>query len=115
VRRPLIVASTALLCVLVAAVAAIGVRSGLASSSRSSACGLERWTVKTLQDRPRLLPPRSTTVANLISLPRPRVVPARRLPSERHVYSVRAAVTLVDWDITQLEATLSAMLESEEQ
>ena len=27
------------------------------------ACGTERWTVKTLQDRPRLLPVRATTIA----------------------------------------------------
>jgi hypothetical protein len=101
VRRPLIVASIAAVCVLAAAISALGVRSGSASTSMSNACGLERWTVKTLQDRPRLLPARSTTVAHLTSLPRPRVVPATRLPFERQIYSVRAAVTLVRLEADQ--------------
>ena len=30
-------------------------------------CGVERWTVKTLQDRPRLLPLRDVTIAYLVS------------------------------------------------
>jgi hypothetical protein len=34
-------------------------------------CGVERWTVKTLQDRPVLIPRKRTTVAALTSLPRP--------------------------------------------
>jgi hypothetical protein len=63
--------------------------------SAALACGVERWTVKTLQDRPRLLPARGTTVAHLVSLPRPAVLPSWRLPFERHIYSVLAAVTLV--------------------
>jgi hypothetical protein len=59
------------------------------------ACGIERWKIKTLQDRPRLLRPRLSTVANLVGLPRPDHLPATRLPAERHVFSVIAAVTLV--------------------
>jgi hypothetical protein len=58
-------------------------------------CGVERWTVKTLQDRPKLLPVRDTTVAFLTSRPAPSSLPASRLPFERHVYRVPAAVTLV--------------------
>jgi hypothetical protein len=89
--------------VLVAILLVAGVAARVASSmhmrvSPSSAaitCGVERWTVKTLQDRPRLLPVRSTTVAHLVSLARPATVPSARLPFERHLFSVVAAVTLV--------------------
>jgi hypothetical protein len=60
------------------------------------ACGIERWKIKTLQDRPRLLRPRLSTVANLVNLPRPNQIPTMtRLPTERRVFSVIAAVTLV--------------------
>ena len=63
--------------------------------SAALACGVERWTVKTLQDRPALIPAQATTVAHLVSLPRPRSIPATRLPFERRIFSVVAAVTLV--------------------
>jgi hypothetical protein len=56
---------------------------------------VERWTVKTLQDRPVLLAPRITTVHFLITRPAPATLPYTRLPFERHVYTVVAAVTLV--------------------
>jgi hypothetical protein len=58
-------------------------------------CGVERWSVKTLQDRPRLLPLRRTTVAWLVSRPAPDGVPARRLPLERRIFQVVGAITLV--------------------
>ena len=59
------------------------------------ACGVERWNVKTMKDRPILLRTRPATVAQLGSLPRPAYLPpTRRLPVERRVYSVIAAVTL---------------------
>lgn len=58
-------------------------------------CGTERWTVKTLQDRPKLLAVRPTTIAFLVSRPAPASPPNTRLPFERHVYRVSAAVTLV--------------------
>src|SRR6266536_3246999 len=57
-------------------------------------CGVERWTVKTLQDRPRLLPLRDVTIASLVSRQHPASLPDRRLPFERHVFRVTAAVTL---------------------
>ncbi len=63
--------------------------------SAALACGVERWTVKTLQDRPKLLPVRPTIIAHLVSLPRPSSLPATRLPFERHVFSLIATVTLV--------------------
>src|SRR5262245_12120762 len=59
------------------------------------ACGVERWTVKTLGDRPALQSAGSTTVAFLTSRPAPNWLPQTRLPFERRVYRVRAAVTLV--------------------
>jgi hypothetical protein len=58
-------------------------------------CGTERWTVKTLQDRPRLLPPRTTTLRFLVARPAPHPLPGTRLPFERYVYRVTAALTLV--------------------
>jgi hypothetical protein len=58
-------------------------------------CGVERWTVKTLQDRPVLLPRKRTTVAYLVSLPRPLALPDYRLPFERHIFQVIARVTLI--------------------
>ena len=63
--------------------------------SSSGSCGVERWTVKTLQDRPTLLPAKATTVRFLVSRPAPDPLPTTRLPFERHVYIVTAAVTLV--------------------
>lgn len=68
--------------------------SSAASSSRI-ACGAERWTVKTLQDRPTLLPARTTTVHYLVTRPAPTNLPATRLPFERHIFTVTAAVVLV--------------------
>jgi hypothetical protein len=66
-----------------------------AGFSAAPGCGVERWAVKTLQDRPRLLRRQPTTVAHLVSLPRPAHLPATRLPFERHIFRVIAAVTLV--------------------
>jgi hypothetical protein len=59
------------------------------------ACGVERWATKTLQDRPRLLRVQATTLAHLVSVPRPAHVPAWRLPFERHIYSVVASATFI--------------------
>jgi hypothetical protein len=66
-----------------------------AHRSLVNACGSECWTVKTLQDRPRLLPLRRTTVVWLTNRPTPASLPATRLPFERHLYRVVAAVVLV--------------------
>ena len=62
--------------------------------SAALACGVERWSVKTLKDRPLLLRARATTVAHLVSLTRPTTLPATRMPFERRIYTVVAAVTL---------------------
>jgi hypothetical protein len=93
VRRVLVV-------VLIIAVAAVSARVAVPAHQRqvrfsaALACGVERWRVKTLKDRPRLLPARSTTVAHLTSLPRPAYLPPWRLPFERRIFSVIASVTL---------------------
>jgi hypothetical protein len=63
--------------------------------SAALACGVERWKVKTLQDRPRLLRVHSIPIAQLVVHERPTPLPATRLPFERHIFSVDAAVTLV--------------------
>jgi hypothetical protein len=85
---------------LFAAVAAVAARVAAPAPTHSAAfsaalsCGVERWSIKTLKDRPRLLPARATTVANLTRLPTPRFLPAkRRLASERRIYSVVASAT----------------------
>jgi hypothetical protein len=80
-----------------ATLASSGARAtGLARSTRSGgACGVERWTVKTLQDRPRLLRNKLTTVKYLVTRPAPAHLPDTRLPFEHHVFTVVAAVTLV--------------------
>src|SRR4051812_46268582 len=93
IRRVLLVA-------LVAAAAAVGARVAAPAPERHAgvtaalACGVERWNVKTLKDRPRLLRPRATTVAHLVSLRPPSSLPPTRLVRERQLFSVVAAVTL---------------------
>ena len=71
------------------------VGNGGAFAAGSGSCGVERWPVKTLQDRPTLLPPASTTIHFLVTRPAPPTLPVSRLPFERHVYAVTAAVTLI--------------------
>jgi hypothetical protein len=52
--------------------------------------------VKTLSDRPRLLPLRSTSLGHLTHLRRPASIRVKRLPLERHVYRLVVAVTSVE-------------------
>jgi hypothetical protein len=51
--------------------------------------------VKTLQDRPHLLPNRLTTVHYLVTRRAPSHLPSTRLPFEHHVFTVVARVTSV--------------------
>jgi hypothetical protein len=78
----------------VAAASVVATPPGASASDSRLLCGVERWTVKTLPDRPRLLPPATTTIAFLTSRPAPPTLPDTRLPFERHIYTVTAAVTL---------------------
>jgi hypothetical protein len=94
-------ARRALLVVVVIAIAVLAARIAAPSSashfrfSAALACGVERWQVKTLQDRPHLIPAHATTVAHLVGLPRPSPLPTTRSAFERHIFSVVARVTLV--------------------
>jgi hypothetical protein len=58
-------------------------------------CGYDRWTVKTLQDRPQLLPTQASTVTALGHLTPPTPLPSTRLPQEHHVYVVTADVIAI--------------------
>jgi hypothetical protein len=66
-----------------------------AATPSAIACGTERWTVKTLQDRPVLIPAQRTTIAYLTSRTPPPSLPDARLPFERHVFTVTGAVVLI--------------------
>ena len=100
-KRALIVIVSALVAATAARVAAPA-QQRQAHFSAALACGVERWQIKTLQDRPRLLRARPSTVANLVSLPRPTQIPfVSRLPTERRIFSVVAAVTLVRQEADQ--------------
>jgi hypothetical protein len=87
--------------VLVAAAAAVAARvaaptpSHAARFSAALSCGVERWSIKTLKDRPLLQHARPATVAQLTRLRAARVLPpARRLAAEHRIYSVVASVTI---------------------
>ncbi len=82
---------------LVAAVLAVsaGLAAHPSDATTRYGCGGDRWTVKTLQDRPRLLPARRTTLHFLVTRPAPSHLPDTRLPFEHHVYTVVARVVLV--------------------
>jgi hypothetical protein len=83
--------------VAVAALAAAAAASAPPSSAtpNRAACGVERWTVNTLQDRPILVPAQTTTIAYLTSRPAPTSLPVTRLPFERHIFTVTARVVLI--------------------
>jgi hypothetical protein len=107
-KRVLVVFFVVALAVFAARIAAPS-HAGHFRFSRALACGVERWKVKTLQDRPRLLSLRDTTIAYLVSRPRPIKLPATRLPFERHVFRVRAVVTL---DRPEADSDLHLVLQS---
>src|SRR3954471_6213234 len=78
--------------------------------SAALACGLERWKVKTLQDRPRLLRVHSIPIAQLVAHVRRTLLPATRLPFERHTFSVDASVTLVRPRPTRISTSFSSLV-----
>jgi hypothetical protein len=92
-RRSLLVANFAFLALLSAS-AGFAAQRDKQGRFRET-CGVERWTVKTLQDRPTLLPARTVTLRFLVTRRAPQALPPTRLPFERHVFRVRAAVTLI--------------------
>ena len=86
-----------LLVPLVAAALAtsIALRAHPSRAGSNAACGSDRWTIKTLQDRPRLLPARKTTIRFLSTRLAPSHLPDTRLPFEHQVFTVVARVVLV--------------------
>src|SRR4051794_9842718 len=94
-RRSVIALGASALAVLTAAASLARPASSLRSGRVVAACGTERWTIKTLQDRPHLVPPTRTTVHFLVSRPAPASLPDTRLPFERHIFTVEARVVLV--------------------
>jgi hypothetical protein len=87
------------LLTLVAATAALAVAalhvatpSEASPTGEAGRCGADRWFVRTLQDRPKLLPAQKTTVRKLLKIPRPKSLPAARLPVEHRVVTVVANV-----------------------
>jgi len=60
--------------------------------SSHQACGYDRWTVKTLQDRSQLMQTEASSVRALGVLPRPLSLPSERLPQEHRVYVLTAKV-----------------------
>jgi hypothetical protein len=95
-RVPIRRASVVLAVVLAACALAVAVRPPDAHPSFVYfACGVERWRVKTLEDRPTLLPAKLVTLHYLVTRPAPASLPDTRLPFERHVFTVYARVTLV--------------------
>lgn len=88
-----------LFVVLVGLLAAVAARIAAPSQATHSrarvVCGIERWTVKTLQDRPSLLRAQDTTVAHLTALPKPTSLHGTRLAFERHVFTVTTSASFL--------------------
>jgi hypothetical protein len=88
-----------LIVLLTAGVAAAAARVAEPAHQRqahaAAVCGVERWAVKTLQDRPRLLRAQATTIAHLSALRPPASLPQTRLSFERHVFTVTASSRLI--------------------
>jgi hypothetical protein len=94
-RRVLLVALVAVIATVAARVAAPAPEPH-AGFSAALACGYDRWSIKTLKDRPELVRAQRTTVAHLVRLPRPKPFPPReRLPLEHRIYTVVAEVTAI--------------------
>jgi hypothetical protein len=91
-RRVTIVLVVALAAGVAARVAAPAPKT--ARFSAALACGVQRWSVKTLKDRPYLSAPRPSSVARLSALPAPAHLGSTRLPAEHQVVTVVAPVIL---------------------
>src|SRR2546421_458746 len=86
---------------IIGALQGLSVTAGLVTTPKAPAstahilCGVERWKVKTLQDRPSLLAVKTATIASLITEPKPSRLPGDRAPFERHQFKVTAQLTQV--------------------
>jgi hypothetical protein len=107
--KPRVLAATAATILAIGASASAVVASSTDAATDRALCGTERWTVKTLQDRPLLLPVQNTTVRYLVTRRPPPVLPLTRLPFERHVFTVVATVVLVR---PELDGDLHVILKS---
>lgn len=65
----------------------------LADAVTASACGVERWPVKTLQDRPPLTGPVKTTIDHLVSLPVDQGGQNTRSAAESVIYTITGQLT----------------------
>jgi hypothetical protein len=88
---------------LVAAVAALALAalhvaspSGASRLRGSGVCGGDRWHVRTLQDRPKLLPDHTTTLRKLGQLRRPSSISQTRMPIERQIVTLHVGALVVD-------------------
>lgn len=71
----------------------------LLGASGARACGVERWSVKSLGDNPTLLPVRSATVAKLGALPVPASLGTRSAPEHgRYVVAATLAMAKLESD-----------------
>jgi hypothetical protein len=73
---------------------AVGAAGAPVASSREL-CRVERWTVKTLQDRLLLLSVETVSLHYLVTRPAPASLTSGRLPFEHHVFRVVAAVIAI--------------------
>jgi hypothetical protein len=69
--------------------------------SHALICGSQRWVQQTLQDRPKLIAAKPTTIAHLVGLTRPTPAPVARSQFERHIYSITTAVTFMRQEADQ--------------
>jgi len=93
-KRIVVLVAAALITATVTATTSTNARGSVDTHARVL-CGVERWTVKTLQDRPSLFPAHTVTLRYLVTRPAPASLPVTRLPFERHIFRVVAAVVLV--------------------
>ena len=68
--------------------------SGASRLRGSGVCGGDRWHVRTLQDRPKLLPAHTTTLRKLGELRRPSSIPATRMPIERQIVTLNTGAAI---------------------
>jgi hypothetical protein len=93
-RRVVVVVGIVLVAVTAAGLSQPALRIG-SSDQKFEKCGHERWKVKTLQDKPDLLPVETATIAELASKPKPKPLPGTRTPFEFHVFTVTARVAQI--------------------
>jgi hypothetical protein len=91
VKRPS-VAAAGIAFILGAAALTVGTTS---HAGTVTSCGQERWTVKTLQDKPVLHSVQTGTIAQLIAEPKPSPLPSTRAPFELNVFRLTAKVTKI--------------------